>query len=116
MNCISPAVKQCAHFLGLCFFTMLTFTPLYLHSQPTARKEIEPATCNVKRTPVVSNNATAANNRTKATTLQANEIGYFNRITNLLPQEKILVELLYPQGKAGEQLVISVEDGGDIDG
>ncbi|HYV91429.1 MAG TPA: hypothetical protein VE978_06585 [Chitinophagales bacterium] len=44
-----------------------------------------------------------------------NQFGYFDRISNLPLDATVTVEISYPDGSDGEQVVISVEDGGKLD-
>jgi hypothetical protein len=44
-----------------------------------------------------------------------NQIGYFDRVADINPNESVQVELTYPDAKIGDQIVVSVEDGGMIE-
>jgi hypothetical protein len=47
--------------------------------------------------------------------LEPNQLGNFNRVANIAPLEKVPVEMYYPDGKPGEEIVILVQDGGMLD-
>ena len=73
----------------------------------------EQVKCFIKRN---SNNGTNKLRTDNVTyELKENQIGNFNCIYNILPFEKIPIEMVYPKGVAGENVVISVEDGGKLD-
>jgi hypothetical protein len=46
---------------------------------------------------------------------ELNQIGHFDRIANIAPLETVPVEIFYPDGKPGDQVVIAVQDGGMLD-
>jgi hypothetical protein len=52
----------------------------------------------------------------KVVALKANIGGYFQRISNISPNASVPVEIYYPNGIEGEKVVLSVLDGGKIEG
>ncbi len=43
-----------------------------------------------------------------------NQIGHFNRVYNIPPLSIVPIEVYYPDGKAGEKVVITALDGGTV--
>jgi hypothetical protein len=88
-----------------------------MFSQVSIQKAGEPVTCHIKRIHANTTNTTAIKyEKGLSYQLKANSIGYFSRVSNLLPNEKVAIELVYPLSNSGEKIVISVEDGGSIEG
>ncbi|MGB8194258.1 MAG: hypothetical protein WCF67_20165 [Chitinophagaceae bacterium] len=44
-----------------------------------------------------------------------NQMGHFDQVSNLAPQQKVPVSIGYPNGRPGEKIAIVVLDGGVID-
>jgi hypothetical protein len=113
-------VRRIRHLVSLClpiafFYFLLSSGKLF--SQVTTPIQNEPGNCYIKRPDFKGGKQSELKNgKVLSYQLKANELGYFNRVTNLLPEEKITIALNYPKAKAGEQLIISIEDGGDIEG
>lgn len=94
------------HFLSLLLifisFLSAVIIPFNATAQNDERVANKIATCRMK-----------VNN--KDYELKANVGGYFPRITNVQPNAVIPIKILYPAGKAGEKVVVSVVDGGQLD-
>ncbi len=54
-----------------------------------------------------------ANNKTYV--LTPNQVGSFDRVFNFSPGQLVPVEVTYPNGRAGDKVVVAVEDGGSVD-
>lgn len=74
----------------------------------------EKATCLVK---IPGKNNGNDNEKALPTDHQAilNQMGYFDKITDIPPLENIPIEIHYPDGSPGEKVVILVHDGGLLD-
>jgi biotin synthase-related radical SAM superfamily protein len=44
-----------------------------------------------------------------------NQLGSFDMVTNIQPRQKVPIEIYYPEGRAGEKVIIEVQDGGSLD-
>ena len=51
----------------------------------------------------------------KLYTRRPNQIGCFPKIAKIPPGDTVAIEVSYPNGRAGEKIVLSVEDGGKLD-
>lgn len=98
-----------------CFFCLL-FTVIF-YNQLSAQGECnkEPATASIQRENKDLKPG-EKNKPGKQHQLKTNSLGYFNKVSNIEPLEKLGIEIFYPKGSSGEQVVVSVEDGGIIDG
>lgn len=47
---------------------------------------------------------------------QPNQIGYFDQVYNIRPSQKLPIEITYPEGRAGENVIVIVADGGLLEG
>lgn len=47
--------------------------------------------------------------------LKPNSLGFFNRIPHIKPAGKVPIQIAYPDGNVGEEVVIMVKDGGKLD-
>ncbi len=52
----------------------------------------------------------------KSYDLKPNEAGYFQRIDGVKQNAVLPIEVVYPDAKAGEKIIVQVLDGGKIDG
>lgn len=44
-----------------------------------------------------------------------NQAGYFDRVTNIQPLQKVTIQTTYPKGHAGEKVAVIVLDGGTLE-
>lgn len=51
----------------------------------------------------------------KQYTIKANHAGAFPRLSNIQPNENISIVISYPKADIGEQVIITVQDGGKLD-
>jgi hypothetical protein len=95
---------------AICFFQVVVSEPLMAQMNIGG----EPVRCFIKRTNDIggTNKLRTENARYE---LKANQIGNFNCIYNIAPFEKVPIEMIYTKGVIGENVIISVEDGGKLD-
>lgn len=46
---------------------------------------------------------------------QLNQVGCFDRISNIPEDKPVNIEISYPKGKEGDKIVVSLDDGGTLD-
>src|SRR4051812_11262333 len=114
MNKLHINTKQYSrNFFFVIFLISAVFaTPRILFAQSSRMPGLQPTTCTLKR---ITNQGTTANRKTKTSELKMNSLGYFNRISNIRPFEKLPVEISYPEGSPGDQVLVTVEDGGKLE-
>ncbi|CAN5387800.1 hypothetical protein BH23BAC1_BH23BAC1_05800 [soil metagenome] len=97
---------------ALLFFALI----VSLESKAQEKRALsgEMATCLIK---LPAKNRQNSNERALPTNHQAalNQMGYFDKITDVPPLENIPIEIHYPDGTPGEKVVILVQDGGLLD-
>lgn len=115
------------YFSGTMLSTMTGFLlsfalPAGLSAQNYREANPESATCQVSFTSkgtesssVTSKGAGKPKEVHKTHKPALNRIGYFNQISNVEPQQKVLIEVAYPNAKAGDKVAIAVADGGTLE-
>lgn len=114
--------RNCAGLLLLCLSALVIMVPAWtVQAQEKRAIKGELATCQVditqfavqeSKSPSASKISPAAIKTHKPL---LNQAGYFDRVSNLQPQQQVSVQLVYPKARAGEKIAIMVLDGGTLD-
>lgn len=113
------APDNLSNLLKVLFFTLtiLFCSIAKIKAQQTSNAALdgEMATCSMKINKVQKKGAGLLKTTGVSYHLTPNQSGAFDPVSNIAPMQKIPIEVIYPEGRSGEKVVIEVLDGGTLD-
>lgn len=104
------------------FFFFIFIVPGNSNAQVQSRFTNNPAVdgemafCTIKVDNVQKRGRRLVTTDSKSYKVTPNQNGSFDQVSDIKPLQKVPIEVYYPHGRSGEKVVISVEDGGTLDG